>query len=132
VLPNSKPCPDTGNECAEAGCNGAGQCDQSHVASPDSTPCEDTDGRDCTIAGCSEAGTCDQEHISNCFGGCRVTGGGKVTDTFPPIVDSTHGGQVGSPIGVATVFDPDSACIAGEWEHVRHNKQTLPCAASTV
>jgi hypothetical protein len=34
----------------------------------------------------------------------------------------THGGQVGAPVGTATVFDPDSACIHGNWEHVRHEQ----------
>jgi len=40
-------------------------------------------------------------------------------------IDATHGGQVGAPIGVATPFTPDSACIAGEWTHVRHIKKGL-------
>jgi hypothetical protein len=34
----------------------------------------------------------------------------------------THGGQVGAPVGTATVFDPDSACIRGNWTHQRHGK----------
>ena len=94
VLPNSKPCADTGNECAAAGCDGAGQCDQAHTPVQDSTPCTDTDqnecttaglpGRhlragphhsgstpcpdtdmdECTMAGCNAAGMCDQAHIT--------------------------------------------------------------------
>jgi hypothetical protein len=45
-------------------------------------------------------------------------------------LDATHGGQVGAPIGVATPFDtgPEgigSACIKGEWTHVRHIRPRL-------
>jgi len=40
-------------------------------------------------------------------------------------LDATHGGQVGASIGVATPFTPDSACIAGEWTHVRHIRPRL-------
>jgi hypothetical protein len=81
---------------------------------------------------------------------CRVTGGGKqdqaVTSHLIPSktinVDPranpleakfvTHGGQVGAPVGTATEFDPTSdksgigsACIKGEWEHVRHFRPGL-------
>ncbi len=96
MLPDSKPCTDTGNECAAAGCNGAGSCDQNHTPAedstpctdddgnvctesgceagqcvqthvqPDSKPCEDTDGIECTTAGCDGAGTCDQLHVDQC------------------------------------------------------------------
>jgi hypothetical protein len=52
--------------------------------------------------------------------GCRVTGGGKVTSTDPLIRFATHGGQVGAPSSGHGVFDPDSRCIEGNWEHVRH------------
>jgi len=54
--------------------------------------------------------------------GCRVTGGGRQESgqTFPIARYVTHGGQVGAPVGNATDFDPDSACIRGNWEHVRH------------
>jgi hypothetical protein len=72
--------------------------------------------------------------------GCRVTGGGTVDacgpgrtrcdhtnpgscapdDCASPALRATHGGQVGSPVGVPTAFTPDSPCIAGEWTHVRH------------
>jgi hypothetical protein len=55
------------------------------------------------------------------LGGCRVTGGGIVDDTFPPVVDATHGGQVGAPLGFVTAFSPDTPCIHGEWQHVRHD-----------
>jgi len=80
---------------------------------------------------------------------CRVTGGGLVdacgtVSGFPPCdpsiaecapecnggstfnaLDATHGGQVGAPIGIATPFTPDSACIRGEWTHVRHIRPGL-------
>jgi len=73
-------------------------------------------------------------------GACRVTGGGKQDQTGQnanktinvdpranPLVAKfvTHGGQVGSPVGVATAFTPDSACIRGEWTHVRHFRPGL-------
>jgi hypothetical protein len=64
VLPDSKPCADTGNECAAAGCDGKGTCDQLHVPEPNSTPCEDTDDNVCTIAGCDGQGVCDQAHVT--------------------------------------------------------------------
>jgi len=73
--------------------------------------------------------------------GCRVTGGGLVDACGPDLpggdapthcgdqasdaLDATHGGQVGAPVGVATAFTPDSACIKGEWQHVRHIKPKL-------
>src|SRR5207247_2295310 len=77
--------------------------------------------------------------------GCRVTGGGTVDACGPgdsgcdpntpgscapdscasPALEATHGGQVGAPIGVPTPFTPDSACIAGEWTHVRHIRKGL-------
>src|SRR5438128_5408226 len=77
--------------------------------------------------------------------GCRVTGGGTVDACGPgdsgcdpntpgscapdscasPALEATHGGQVGAPVGVATAFTPDSACIAGEWTHVRHIRPGL-------
>jgi len=77
--------------------------------------------------------------------GCRVTGGGTVDacgtgdsgcdpntagscapDTCAsPALEATHGGQVGASIGVATAFTADSACIAGEWTHVRHIRPRL-------
>ncbi len=61
---------------------------------------------------------------------CRTTGGGKqfstcqadflgsTAATIPTYV--THGGQVGAPFAVATVFTPNTPCIRGEWTHVRH------------
>jgi hypothetical protein len=55
-------------------------------------------------------------------GACRVTGGGRQETTYPPVRYMTHGGQVGAPVGTATVFDPDSACIHGNWEVVRHEQ----------
>src|SRR5947199_4535166 len=77
--------------------------------------------------------------------GCRVTGGGTVDACGPgasgcdpstpgscapdtcasPALEATHGGQVGSPVGAPTAFAPDSACIAGEWHHVRHFRKGL-------
>jgi hypothetical protein len=77
---DSTPCTDTGNECADAGCDGAGLCDQLHNTDPDSTACEDTDGDPCTTAGCDAGGTCDQLHLLNqdpiCFAEeiCRTPG----------------------------------------------------------
>ena len=59
------------------------------------------------------------------MGACRVTGGGVVDNTFPAVIDATHGGQVGASVGVATPFTPDSACIKGEWTHVRHVRPRL-------
>src|SRR6185436_9503421 len=40
-----------------------------------------------------------------------------------PVADGrrTHGGRVGAPVGSAG-FDPDSECIHGNWEVVRHEK----------
>jgi hypothetical protein len=54
--------------------------------------------------------------------GCRTTGGGRQpgTSTFPRVRYVTHGGQVGAPVGNETHFDPDSVCIQGNWQHVRH------------
>jgi hypothetical protein len=53
---------------------------------------------------------------------CRVTGGGVSFDTLPEVRYATHGGQVGAPHSVATPFTPDSQCIEGQWQHVRHVK----------
>src|SRR5438132_1594424 len=73
--------------------------------------------------------------------GCRVTGGGLVDACGPDLpggdapehcgdrasdaLDATHGGQVGAPVGVATAFTPDSVCLQGEWQHVRHIRPKL-------
>jgi hypothetical protein len=77
------------------------------------------------------------EAIVRCasMAGCRVTGGGRQDATtsrssfvFPrqggidclsdlAVRYVTHGGQVG---GRPMEFDPDSECIQGNWEHVRH------------
>ena len=73
--------------------------------------------------------------------GCRVTGGGLVDACGPDLpggdapehcgdrnsdaLNATHGGQVGAPVGVATAFTPDSVCIQGEWQHVRHIRPKL-------
>ncbi len=54
-------------------------------------------------------------------GGCRTTGGGRQEVSFPPVSFVTHGGQVGAPVGLETAFAPDTPCIQGNWEHVRHN-----------
>jgi hypothetical protein len=70
---------------------------------------------------------------------CRTTGGGRQDADSPrgalawPLqgggIDCldgndvryvTHGGQVGAPVGNAITFDPDSECIEGNWQHVRH------------
>jgi hypothetical protein len=66
--------------------------------------------------------TCEAVVSCTTPGGCRVTGGGKqpATLTFPRIRYVTHGGQVGAPVGTETHFDPDSVCIYGNWQHVRH------------
>jgi uncharacterized repeat protein (TIGR01451 family) len=75
-----------------------------------------------TNAFVSVTSTC--EAVISCTqpGGCRMTGGGKqpATSTFPRVRYVTHGGQVGAPVGTETHFDPDSACIHGNLEHVRH------------
>jgi hypothetical protein len=52
--------------------------------------------------------------------GCRTTGGGRQADSFPKVAYVTHGGQVGAPVGNETAFDPDTKCIRGNWQHVRH------------
>src|SRR5262249_30246794 len=74
VLPDSKPCADTGNECAAAGCDGAGNCDQKHTPEPSSTPCADTDQNECTEAGCDGVGNCDQRHVTPNSKPCLDTG----------------------------------------------------------
>jgi hypothetical protein len=58
-------------------------------------------------------------------GSCRVTGGGKQFNSNPQVRYVTHGGQVGAPYSVATPFTPDSDCITGQWQHVRHIKAGL-------
>lgn len=57
--------------------------------------------------------------------GCRTTGGGRQAASFPAVRYVTHGGQVGAPVGNETAFSPDSTCIQGNWEHVRHIKAGL-------
>jgi len=76
--------------------------------------------------------------------GCRVTGGGSWMRAAPITPSAIpHAGLVrarhlcesghrrhawragGRAVGVATPFTPDSACIAGEWTHVRHIKKGL-------
>ena len=61
---------------------------------------------------------------TSCPAGCRVTGGGRQNGekTYPEARFVTHGGQVGAPVGTATPFDPDSPCIQGQWQHVRHHQ----------
>lgn len=54
--------------------------------------------------------------------GCRVTGGGRQQSSTPSVRFVTHGGQVGAPVGTETAFAPDTPCIQGNWEHVRHMK----------
>jgi protocatechuate 3,4-dioxygenase beta subunit len=60
--------------------------------------------------------------VQDDHGGCRTTGGGRQETSFPRVLYVTHGGQVGAPVGTETAFTPDSACIHGNWEHVRHEK----------
>ena len=69
----------------------------------------------------------------------RLTDGGGICapacgDPQFNALDATHGGQVGAPIGVQTPFGPicdlkkgttGSACIRGEWTHVRHIRPGL-------
>jgi hypothetical protein len=57
--------------------------------------------------------------------GPDLPGGDAPDNCTAPALDATHGGQVGSSIGVATAFTPDSACIKGEWTHVRHIRPRL-------
>ncbi len=66
--------------------------------------------------------TCDAIVACQPPSGCRTTGGGRQErdKTFPLVRYVTHGGQVGAPVGNANSCDPDSACIRGEWQHVRH------------
>ena len=59
--PSSTACTDTGEECWDAGCDGAGACVQQHVPTSPSTACTDT-GNECADAGCDGAGNCDQLH----------------------------------------------------------------------
>ncbi len=70
-------------------------------------------------------------------GGCRETGGGRqpgtLTYTSPAVLAlvggtpryTTHGGQIGAPVGNETAFDPDSDCIHGRQTYVRHIKGGL-------
>src|SRR5207249_3979446 len=137
------------NPCTMPGCEinaqGVGVCTADHIKKPDSTVCApDTTPGDACTPGC-EAGVCVQTHVCQQQLGCRVTGGGTVDACGPgdsgcdpstagscapdscasPALEATHGGQVGAPVGVATAFTPDSACIAGEWTHVRHIRPGL-------
>jgi hypothetical protein len=88
---DSTPCADTdGSLCTTAGCDGLGNCSQTHMTTvcppdtndctqdppcnpqtgmcdhpptPASTPCLDTDNDTCTTAGCDGQGTCNQSHV---------------------------------------------------------------------
>src|SRR5439155_31345 len=139
---DSTPCTDTDNNaCTTAGCEG-GVCIQTHVppptcANPVCQVCNPSTGQ------CENITPQPPECVQ--LLGCRVTGGGTVDACGPgnsgcdpstpgscapdtcasPALNATHGGQVGAPIGVATPFTPDSACIAGEWTHVRHIRPRL-------
>jgi hypothetical protein len=75
-----------------------------------------------TTSSTTETTTSSTTTSTTLLGGCRVTGGGIVDVTFPPVVDATHGGQVGAPLGVVTAFSPNTPCIQGEWQHVRHDQ----------
>src|SRR5207247_386052 len=142
---DSTACTDTDNNaCTTAGCEG-GVCVQTHIGPP---TCANPVCQECNPA----TGVCENKtpQPPECVQllGCRVTGGGTVDACGPDhsacdpstpgacapdtcsspafeAIDATHGGQVGAPIGVATPFTPDSACIAGEWTHVRHIKKGL-------
>jgi len=53
------------------------------------------------------------------------TPGACAPDTlYEPAIDATHGGRWGRH-RVATPFHADSACIAGEWTHVRYRSEGL-------
>jgi hypothetical protein len=92
-------------------------------------------------ASITASNTCDAIVRCSSPAGCRTTGGGRQDADSPrgalawPLqgggIDClegadvryvTHGGQVGAPVGRPTEFDPDSDCIQGNWEHVRHAK----------
>ena len=153
--PTACPCPDgsqhqgpgncaSNDGCTQEGCNPTSGCfDNTATCNDVCAPCDPTQPfPGCTKLACDAAGTPPQ-----CCPklACRVTGGGRVDACGPdhsfcdpstpnscapdtctsPAIDATHGGQVGAPIGVATPFTPDSACIAGEWSHVRHVKKGL-------
>ncbi len=126
---------DDNNLCTADSCVPAtGQCQHIQTVCNDNDPC--TDDR------CNPStGQCEFTDNGTCHpSGCRVTGGG-IVDACGPVpagcdpstgacapdcdfaaLDATHGGQVGAPIGTPTAFTPDSACIQGEWTHVRHIK----------
>jgi len=82
--------------------------------------CTTFDSRSNALVGVSS--TCEAVIACTQPGGCRTTGGGKQpsTSTYPRVRYVTHGGQVGAPVGRETHFDPDSVCIQGNWQHVRH------------
>jgi hypothetical protein len=110
---SSIPCGDTdANACTTAGCDGAGNCVQTHVVTvcqPDtnectddppcdtqtgmcthpptagSTPCTDTDADACTTAGCDGQGTCNQSHIM-CVTTTTTTTSTSTTTTIPGCV----------------------------------------------
>jgi len=64
-------------------------------------------------------GGCDPNaNANNGYSGCAPD---HCLDTDQDAVNATHGGQVGASVGIATAFDPDSKCIKGEWQHVRHD-----------
>src|SRR6185369_4272479 len=135
---STKTCNDN-NACTTESCNtSTGQCQTTNTVQ-----CNDNDP--CTDDSCNPStGQCESVDNGSCNpSGCRVTGGGKV-DACGPVpagcdpstgdcapdcefdaLDATHGGQVGAPIGTPTAFTPDSACIQGEWTHVRHIRPGL-------
>jgi len=63
-LPPSTDCTDTGLDCWDAGCDGAGTCVQEHVPVAASTTCDDVaDTEECANPGCDGAGNCVADHI---------------------------------------------------------------------
>jgi hypothetical protein len=89
----STPCDDTdGNACTNAGCDGAGACDQNHMMAPVSTSC-DADDSLCTIDHCDGAGECV-----------------KLDDVVcQPVVPPCEGGQLCDPESGMCVNQPDGA-----------------------
>ena len=74
------------------------------------------------VDSCNNTNTCTQTINIGQPTGCRVSGGGSVTNTSPATRWADFGGQVGAPFGGTTQFTPNSACIDGTWQHVRHIK----------
>src|SRR5438093_257155 len=121
-IPLCPSCPSS--DCVDSACNqDTGSCVS--TAKPDSTPCTDTttSSSSTTTATTTTASSSTTTSTSTTVpGGCRVTGGGRIDQSSPPVNYATHGGQVGAPLGFVTAFSPATPCIQGSWEHVRHDK----------